>query len=96
MRKVPSTAKVQDTVLPEVGPAKVKETTMEEDPLAPQAEAAHDVAAETSETAAQPIEHASKRVSKAVRGVGSELKVFISHCKRTPGTEDRAVWIADV
>ena len=61
-----------------------------------QAQAAHDVAAETCETAAQPIEQVSKRVSNSVRGVGSELKVFISHCKRTPGTEDRAIWIADV
>ena len=61
-----------------------------------QAQAAHDVAAETCETAAQPIEQASKRVSSFVPGVGSQPKVFISHCKRTPGTEDRAIWIADV
>ena len=44
-----------------------------------QAQAAHDVAAETCETAAQPIEQGSKRVSNSVRGVGSGLKVFISH-----------------
>ena len=61
-----------------------------------QAQAAHDVAAETCETAAQPIEQGSKRVSNSVRGVGSGLKVFISHCKRISGTEDQAIWIADV
>ena len=61
-----------------------------------QAQAAHDVAAETCETAAQPIEQGSKRVSNSVRGVGSGLKVFISHCKRISGTEDKAIWIADV
>ena len=58
-----------------------------------QAQAAHDVAAETCETAAQPIEQASKRLSNSVRGVGSGLKVFISHCKRISGTEDKAIWI---
>ena len=61
-----------------------------------QAQAAHDVAAETCETAAQPIEQGSKRVSNSVRGVGSGLKVFISHYKRISGAEDKAIWIADV
>ena len=45
---------------------------------------------------AQPIEQGSKRVSNSVRGVGSGLKVFIFHCKRISGTEDKAIWIADV
>ena len=45
---------------------------------------------------AQPIEQGSKRVSNSVRGVGSGLKVFISHCKRRSGAEDKAIWIADV
>ena len=93
---MPPTVNGQDTVLTEVGPAKVKETTMEEDPLAPQAEAAHDVAADTSETAAQPIEQGSKRVSNSVRGDRSERKVFISHCKRISSTENKTIWIADV
>ena len=96
MRKALSAANGQDTVLPEVGPTKVKETSMEEVPPAPQGNTTSDVSAEASETAAKSIEQASKRVSNSVRLVGSELKVFISHCKRTPGTEDRAVWIADV
>ena len=56
----------------------VQEVTMRK---VAQAQAAHDVAAETCETAAQPIEQGSKRVSNSVRGVGSGLKVFISHCK---------------
>ena len=71
----------------------VQEVTMRK---VAQAQAAHDVAAETCETAAQPIEQGSKRVSNSVRGVGSGLKVFISHCKRISGTEDKAIWIADV
>ena len=96
MRKALSAANGQDTVLPEVGPAKVKETSMEADPPAPQGKTNSDVSAEACETAGKPTEQASKRVSNSVRLVGSELKVFISHCKRTPGTEDRAVWIADV
>ena len=71
----------------------VQEVTMRK---VAQAQAAHDVAAETCETAAQPIEQGSKRVSNSVRGVGSGLKVFISHCKRISGTEDKAIWIADL
>ena len=71
----------------------VQEVTMRK---VAQTQAAHDVAAETCETAAQPIEQGSKRVSNSVRGVGSGLKVFISHCKRISGTEDKAIWIADV
>ena len=89
---------VQEGVMPKepsTAPATVKETPTEEDP-APQGKTVNDEAAEACETAAQPIEQVSKRFSNSVRGVGSELKVFISHCKRISGTEDKAIWIADV
>ena len=41
-----------------------------------QAQAAHDVAAETCETAAQPIEQGSKRVSNSVR-IGTEIAALL-------------------
>ena len=98
MPEEPSTAKRQEMALREVEPASamVIETPTGEDALAPQRKTANDEAAEACETAAQPIELASKRLGNSVRRVDSERQVFISHCKRTPGTEDRAIWIADV
>ena len=44
-----------------------------------------------SETVAQAIEQVSPQHRASEDG--SELQVFISHTKKTPGTEDRAVWI---
>ena len=41
-----------------------------------QAQAAHDVAAETCETAAQPTEQGSKRVSNSVR-IGTEIAALL-------------------
>ena len=82
---------VQEVVMPKepsAAPAMVKETPTEEDP-APRGKTVNDEAAEACETAAQPIEQGSKRVSNSVRGVGSGLKVFISHCKRISGTKIR-------
>ena len=98
MMEEPPTAKRQEMALREVEPAAavVTETQTGEDSQAPQGKTASDVSSEACETAAQPIEQASKRISSYVPGVGSQPKVFISHCKRTPGTEDRAIWIADV
>ena len=96
--RVDKPAVQEEVVMPKelsTAPAMAKETPTEEDP-APPGKTVNDEAAEACETAAKPIEQASKRVSSSVRLVGSELKVFISHCKKKPGTEDRAIWIADV
>ena len=74
MLEEPSTGKTTEMALREVEPAAavVTETPTGEDSQAPQGKTASDVSAEACQTAAQPIEQASKRVSNFVPGVGSQ------------------------